>query len=187
MFFTIKFEFSRFRKNFFCLFTFSSQFMQLVHSQKYFSTISYSLRKFPPPSPQSLKTFERKKLHLSATFITKPRADGFLGHADAIPVEPFVRALVVVARHHVAVTHTPTCAVLAVVALALAVVVATVRPIVFAFNLAQRALFARIRRRRLKVSSRRVSRGVAAAVAVAERDPGLFSCPSARGFLVAGV
>lgn len=89
---------------------------------------------------------KQKLLRLSLTFLAIPLAGRFLGHADATPVKPFVRALVIVARHHVAVAHAPTRTILAVVALALAVIVTAVRSVVIPLHLAERALFARIRR-----------------------------------------
>lgn len=133
--------------------------------------------------------FRKKKLRFSATFLAIPRARGLLGHADATPVEPFVRALVVVARHHVAVAHAPACTVLTVVALALAVVVTAVRSVIFSLNLAQRALFARVRRRGFEVPSCRGGRCVIAAVAVAiaERGSAFFTGASPRRFLTGRV
>lgn len=82
--------------------------------------------------------------HLLPTLFTIPKSSWLLRHTHTIPVKPFVWTLVVIARHHVARTHTAASAVLAVISLALGILHIGIGPFLLAISIAKSAVFPRI-------------------------------------------
>ena len=75
------------------------------------------------PLPNLLLYTSSSLPSLNPALIAEPRPLWLLGHAHAVPMEPFIRTVIVVASHHVPITNALARAVLPVVSFPLGVLV----------------------------------------------------------------
>lgn len=99
--------------------------IHVLRREKYFLRLPcppFALLKLPclPFPPDRLP--KPPNSHLSPTLVTKPCADGLLGHPDTAPMEPLVGTPIIIARDHVSMTHAPTSAILTIISFALAII-----------------------------------------------------------------